>query len=366
MILLYADDPGGANYLAPLAEAMLSQGVLFRFQIAHALVAFAAERKMNCEVRAGAATAESMLADVRLLVTGTSEDPDCFAHRLVGAARVNGIVSVGVVDMAVNADRRFLGRSNNPLQYAPDWLAVTDAYTASVYAALGYPANRLWVCGHPHYDQVRARRKMFLTQDRVALRQSVYPQAPADRPIWLFLAEGVDQLNPAASFRGTDYTLHGRGDNDFRGVIALEEVLDAAAKLNPRPWVALRLHPKNRPEDFMSLVPELGMVSQSGDPLPLLWAADLVLGMTTMLLLEAYLLGRPHFAILPRPVERTWLTTIAEGLTKSVCTRSELRAMLSAAYASYAPDGDVLPKGSASQLLNKVSSLLEDIGANRC
>lgn len=364
MILLYADDPGGANYLAPLAGAMLSQGVLFRFQIAPVLVMFAAERKINCEVRAGAATAENMLADVRLLVAGTSEDPDCFAHRLVEAARIKGIASVGVVDMAVNADRRFLGRSNNPLQYAPDWLAVPDAYTASVYAALGYPADRLLVCGHPHYDQVRARRSVFLTQDRTALRQSVYPQAPAGRPIWLFLAEGVDQLNPAASFRGADYTLHGRGGNDFRGVIALEEVLDAVAESNPRPWVVLRLHPKSRPEDFMSLMPELGMVSQRGDPLPLLWAADLVLGMTTMLLLEAYLLGRPHFAILPRPVERAWLTTIAEGLTESVCTRTELRAMLSVAYASHVPDEDMLPKGAVSQLLDKVLSLLEGVGAD--
>lgn len=359
MILLYADDPGGANYLAPLAESMLSRSIPFRFQIAPVLAEFAAERKINCVVRPDAVTADGMLADVRLLVIGTSEDPGCFAHGLVEAARASGITSLGVVDMAVNADRRFRGYSNNPLQYAPDWLAVTEASTAAAYAALGYPSDRLLVCGHPYYDQVRARRRTFLTQDRAALRQVAYPQAPANRPVWLFLAEGVDQLNPAASFRSPDYTLYGRGGHDFRGVIVLEEVLDAAAELNPRPWVVLRLHPKNRPEDFISLAPELGMISQTGDPLPLVWAADLVLGMTTMLLLEAYLLGRPHLAILPRHVERAWLTTIAEGLTKSVCTRAELRATLSLAYENHIPNEDALPKDLTSRLLEKILDLIE-------
>lgn len=353
MILLYADDPGGANFLAPIADALSARSVLHSFQVAPSLAGFMVDRGVNCIIRS-AITAENMLDNVKLLMVGTSEDMDCFAHGLVDAARTRGIASLGVVDMAVNADRRFRGRSNDPLRHAPDWLAVTDDSTVAAYTALGYPPDRLLVCGHPHYDKVRAQRDTFLTQDRTIHRQTCYPQAPIGRPIWLFLAEGIDQLNPVVSFRSSDYTLHGRGGHNFRGVIVLEEVLDTAAELSPRPWVVLRLHPKNRVEEFISLAPELGMTSQTGDPLPLVWAADLVLGMTTMLLLETYLLGRPHLAILPRVAERTWLYTLTDGLTKSVCTRTTLRAMLSLPYTDLSPSNDALPKNAVNRLLDHV------------
>ncbi len=352
MILLYADDPGGANYLAPLTDALSEHGISNCFVIAPALVAFAADRGFTCVVRANTVTAEGMLNDVSLLVVGTSEDKGCFAHKLVDVARARNITSLGVVDMGINADRRFRGFGVDPLRHAPDWLAVTDESSAVAFTKIGFPVDHLLVCGHPLYDKVRTQRLTFLEQDLNMMRQCCYPEAPAGRPIWLFLAEGIDQLNPEVSFRSPDYTLHGRGVHDFRGLVVLEEVLDAAAELDPRPWVVLRLHPKNKLEDFRPLTQELGMVSQTGDPLPLVWAADLVIGMTTMLLIETYLLGRPHLAVLPRISEKTWLYTTSEGLTQTTFTREELRAFLSLPYEKLVPQGDMLPKDAVKILLS--------------
>jgi hypothetical protein len=354
MILLYADDPGGANFLSPIADALSAGNLPNRFLISPELLGFAADRGMNCLVRTNTITAEDMLKDVKFLVVGTSEDRDCFAHQLVEAARLSKINSLGVVDMAVNAAHRFSGRSKVALKYAPDWLAVTDNSSAHAFIELGYSANHVLICGNPHFDEVRYKRRSFMSQDLKKLRQTLYHQAPPGRPIWLFLAEGVDQLNPVVSFRSSDYTLHGRGAQDFRCVVVLEEVLDAAAELHPRPWVVLRLHPKNQIEEFKTLAPEIGMVSQIGDPLPLVWSADLVLGMTTMLLLETYLLGRPHLAILPRAIERTWLYTTNEGLTKSVFTRSSLRALLSTPYENLTPSLDDLPKDAIKMLVSHI------------
>ncbi len=355
LILLYADDPGGGNYLAPLADALLAEGMSCQFQVAPELAKYAADRRMKCVVREENSKADDMLANVKLLIVGTSENPDCFAHDLVEAARAANIPSVGVVDMKVNADRRFKGSGDNPLKHVPDWLVVGDDSAADAYISLGFPSNRLLVYGHPHYDAVRARRKQFQGQDFLLLRQTAFPMAPVNRPIWLFLAEGIDQLNSSASFRDSDYTMFGRGGSDFRSVIVLEEVLDAAAQLNPRPWVVLRLHPKNREEDFTSLAPELGMISREGDPLPLVWAADLVLGMTTMLLVETYLLGRPHLSILPRISERTWLYTLEQELTKTVCSREELLAILLSDCVCLNVGEDSLPTGAVNKLLDFVN-----------
>ena len=355
-LLLYADDPGAVNYLAPLPEALRAVGFGVEFLVSPALARYVTDRQIACKIRNEISPPEALLARSDGLVIGTSEDSHCFGHGLIAAARRMGIPSLAVIDMEVNAADRFLGESEYPLFHAPDFLAVPDASCQDAYVKLGFPGNRIMVCGHPHYDLVRARREEFLTQDRHTIRQAVFPGAPVDRPIWLFLAEGVDQLNPVFSYRSPDYTLSGRGGSDFRTGIVLEEVLDEAAAFHPKPYVVLRLHPKNLPEDFSAYAKELGEISQAGDPLPLVWAADLVIGMTTMLLLETYLLRRPHVAVLPRATERNWLVTTATGLTPVAVTREELHHLVQvfsqSAETTPHPDEEiVLPKSSISTLV---------------
>lgn len=355
-LLLYADDPGAANYLAPLPAALSAAGFLVEFLVAPALTRYVADRQIGCRVRNETSPPEALLARSDGLVIGTSEDPRCFGHSLIATARRMGIPSLAVIDMEVNAAGRFRGESEDPLLHAPDFLAVPDSSCRDAYAKLGFPESRMMVCGHPHYDLVRARREAFLTQDRRVIRQAVFPGAPTDRPIWLFLAEAIDQINPAMSYRSPDYTLSGRGSSDFRTAIVLEEVLDAAAVVYPKPYVVLRLHPKNHPEDFTAYAPDLGETSQSGDPLPLVWAADLVIGMTSMLLLETYLLRRPHVAVLPRAAECNWLVTTATGLTPVASTRDELRHLVQSLSESTEitpcpDDSSVLPRNAVSTLV---------------
>jgi len=358
-LLLYADDPGAANYLAPLPAALSAAGFLVEFLVAPALARYAADRHIACKVRNETSPPEALLARSDGLVIGTSEDPRCFGHSLIATARRMGIPSLAVIDMEVNAAGRFRGESEDPLLHAPDFLAVPDSSCRDAYAKLGFPESRMMVCGHPHYDLVRARREELLTQDRRVIRQAVFPQAPTDRPIWLFLAEAIDQLNPAISYRSPDYTLSGRGGSDFRTAIVLEEVLDAAAVFYPKPYVVLRLHPKNLPEDFTAYANELGETSETGDPLPLVWAADLVIGMTTMLLLETYLLRRPHLAVLPRAVERNWLVTTATGLTPVASTRDELHYLVqtlsqSTEITPHPDENSVLPRNAVSILVERL------------
>jgi hypothetical protein len=113
----------------------------------------------------------------------------------------------------------------------------------------------------------------------------------------------------------------------------------------PRPWVVLRLHPKSRAEDFAACLDNVDAVSSGGDPLPLLWAADVVLGMTSMLLLEAALLGKPHLSVLPRAEERAWLAPLSSGLTPVAVTRAQLAKQLAASVPPPNPErlDEVLP-----------------------
>lgn len=326
MILLYADDPGAANYLAPIARALEGKRPA-QFIVDSALRSFIMDRGIACSIRQETAP-DRLLHGADLLVVGTSENPDCFGHQLTIVARQSGCTSLGVIDMQVNAARRFKGRSAAPLAFAPDYLAVPDQGSSDAFTALGFPTERVFLCGHPLYDDVRERRRQF--ERTPPARAAVFPEARAGAPIWLFIGEGVDQLDPPVSFRSSGYTLHGRGDTDFRGAIVLEEIVAAAASQPVRPWIVLRLHPKNQLEEFAPCLSGVDAVSSEGDPLPLLWTADLVFGMTSMLLLEAALLGRPHLSVLPRGEEREWLATLPSGVTPTVTTAAELTAQLAA------------------------------------
>jgi len=356
VILLYADDPGGCNYLAPLAKALSGRAESHAFLVPSSLQKYAADRGMNVQIRPVDSSAQALLSGVDLLIVGTSEDPMCFAHELVTEARQASVPSLGVVDMNVNADRRFRADTSDPLALAPDWLAVSDALAAESFRRLGFPSERILVCGHPHFDEVRARRAHLSTQERDALRVQAFGVDPVDRPIWVFLAEGVDQLNPTESHRTAQYTLTGRGTSDFRGAIVLQEVLDAARDMHPRPWVVLRLHPKSWAADFASVAGEVDQVSREGDPLQLIYAADLVIGMSTMLLVEAYLLGCAHLSVLPRPCERQWLFTLERGLTQVVSTRESLREALASAPGHFRPAGDELLADATAQLISFINA----------
>jgi predicted glycosyltransferase len=130
--------------------------------------------------------------------------------------------------------------------------------------------------------------------------------------------------------RSAEYTLHGRGSSDRRADIVLEEVLDAAALLEPRPYVVLRLHPKNSREEFARYLNEVDLVSEGGDPIELIWASDLVVGLSSILLMEAAVAGRPTLSVVPREAERVWSPSVMEELTPCVTTRKALRAMVGA------------------------------------
>lgn len=356
-ILLYADDPGGANYLAPLLSALVQAGFRCSFLIAPALADFVLQRGLIASTRPNV-SADSLLNGVDLLLVGTSEDRGCFAHQLTDAAKQKNIPSIGVVDMTLNAAGRFQGLSNAPLNHAPDWLAVPDEACRAAYIDLGFPAGKIVVCGHPHYDVVRSRRQLLKEVDRAELRSRIYPDAPPGRPVWLFLAEGVDRLDPSQSYRNADYTLAGRGDTDFRACIVLEELLDAAGSINPRPWIVLRPHPKTALAEFAPVLSELGGIQQNGDPLEAVWAADMVVGMTTMLLLETMLLERPHLSIVPRSLEMEWLPSLKLGLTPFATTREEIRAHLDSAEKGFAASATTLPGDALGKLLGVVSRAL--------
>ena len=361
-VLLFAEDPGGANVLAPLVTALNEMNIVTALCADPKVDEYLRDRHIDFMSLEGDAGINLDTVAPRLLVTGTSERPESSSLDFIDAAHRRGITTLAAIDMITNTDRRFRGRSEDPLTHIADYVAVPDDATAAAYLELGVPEARIVVCGHPHYDVVRARRAELERADRAYYRASLLPNAAEDQTVVVLLAEGIDRLNPAASQKSECYTLHGDGTSNDRTTIVLQEVLDGLKALKIRPYIVLRLHPGNGPEDYAPLHHRVDHISRSGDPLPLIWGADLVIGMTTMLLVEAHLLGRPTLSVVPRDIERNWLPTAADELTPVVTDRHDIipamHMLLSQAAAPNAKRPDGLPSGAIQNYVTLISGLL--------
>jgi len=363
-VLIFAEDPGAANFVAELPAALAARGVGTTFLSAGAASAYLGRRGIETGTleRGDVDCVLDELAPSCVLV-GTAENPDTAGLVLIDAARGREVVSVGAIDAPANAAYRFRGCADGSLTHRPDWLLVPEDWTARAFSTLGFPANRIVVCGHPHFDCVRAYAARPDTPDRQTLRRALVPNADSTQKVVIFAAEPSTGLDPHEYRRSAGYELHGRGRSDERTAIVLEEFLEAAAGIQPRPYIVLRLHPKDTASEFDAYVPEIDQISQDELALDMIIASDAVVGMTTMLIVEAVLLGRPTLSIVPRRQEEEWLPTISLGLTPCAHTRPEVKACVAALLSgkevpSSAAVADALPSGGTARAADFLARLV--------
>jgi hypothetical protein len=324
--LMYAEDPGAANYVGPLSVELRAQGHAVRLLAEGAAVGVLTSAAVEWEPVAAPRDIDGVLDAMqpRVVVAGTSENPDSAGLRLLDAARTRGCISVGAVDAYSNAEYRFRGRASAPLAHAPEYLMVPDRQTSDAFVRLGYPAECIRVCGHPRFEAIQRERRRLEGAGRPAMRSQLFPDAAAERHVLVFVAEVSTGMNPRDYRRSDTYTLHGWGAADGRTEIVLEEFLDAVGTRSPRPYLVLRLHPKNTRDEFVPYLKYIDRVSEGGSPLDMIFAADGVVGMTSMLLMEAALLGQATLSIVPREMEKSWLPAIGTGLAACATTADEI------------------------------------------
>ena len=248
-------------------------------------------------------------------LVGTSENKESLAFNIIDIAKSQNKLSIGIVDMLSNASLRFSGLTNNPLKHKPDKLIVTDNKTFKKFLSLGMSEKDIFLCNHPQIERINSKKDLLIKYHNHKKKHSKR---------WLFVAEGIDLLNPKESYYCNDYVFKGRGDCEWRTGIILEEVIDCIKDINFKPNLVVRLHPKNNIEDFELWKDEIEFDSIK-DPLESLCNSDVVLGMSSNLLVEAMLLGKPVLSILPRPKEVSLMSELESKIIKSVFCKKDLR-----------------------------------------
>ena len=317
-IIFCLEDPGAVNFIAPLPAQVKQELGLSSTVLACGLAKKLLSNRQIPFIDSKTIQIESLLSNYspNLVIGGTAENPDNIFLKLVEKAKTLKIPTIAVVDMQVNADRRFRGRSNNPLQFAPDFIMVPDHYTKSVYEKLSFPSTAITVVGYPQFDHLRNLEKQR-TRKKETKSQTI-----------VFVSEPKSLLNPALTTKNKNYFFSGTTNSTYRTRIVIEELLRSLKNIQLNANLILRLHPKNDISELEDLSIEFNSISRDENPIDLLWQADLVVGMTSMLLQEAAWLSKRTLTILSEPNEFARLPAIQCGLIKSVKSREELEQAL--------------------------------------
>lgn len=358
-VLMFVEDPGAANFMVPVIPALQALGLSVALRVDGAAVTYVPGQSPAVAVAKVEGDAAAVLDAIRpkLVFCGTGENRRSLALALTAEAKARGLPTVAAVDAPGNAAERFRGLSQDPLTFAPGHILVADDATARDFAALGYTSG-ITVCGNPHYDATLARLAALGREGRDQVRARALKGRPA-APVVVFASEVSDGLLEGQYRRSGAYTLHGSGRHDGRTEIVIEEFLAAAATLTPRPYTVLRLHPKNTREELAPFLAGFDEVSQGGSGLELVFAADAVCGMISVLLAEAAMAGRPVLSILPRAEERDWLPELIRRTIRAAHTSADVGTAMTALLKGEGVIAVTTQPGAAERAAAAIKNLLQ-------
>jgi hypothetical protein len=104
----------------------------------------------------------------------------------------------------------------------------------------------------------------------------------------------------------------------------MEELIDSLKRSDIEAQTVLRLHPNSSIDDFNPISSEFDEISSNSDPYDDCLKCDLIVGISSMLLLEASLIGKPTLSIMPDLNELYWMPNNYLGPTDVVSTRQGL------------------------------------------
>lgn len=318
-VLVGVQEAGSANALIPVIKELQGRG-----GIDVALVACAeavsvlkqaglAPDELRGNVEAAQQLLDEMTPDLLLLGTAWGPSLDKILLRLANA---QGLPTLSVVDHWSCYRERFTEPSSGTCHW-PTMIAVPDAFAMTEAIEAGVPADRLVVTGQPHLDALaRAVQGTSLQHDASRLRGEWLTDGlhASSRRLIVFVSEALSYDHPpgTGSYRG--YTEVEALDGLLQAVHRVEQDTGLAVK------IVAKLHPKERryPSALKALAArwDVRLVNQEA-PWPCILAADAVVGMSSMLLIEAALAGQPTMSFQPGALPQPPFVGIRLGLVAS-------------------------------------------------
>jgi len=266
--------------------------------------------------------------DAAALLTGTSMKTELDSRFWLAADQL-GLASVALLDHWTNYAERF--SVDAPLDRLPALIAVTDETAAAELVARGCPVDRIRITGNPRFDDLP---ESITTELREQARQTL----------------GIELDRQVAVFASQPLARHYRDALGYTEVEAVTSFLDGLAEVAPESLGLIKLHPLESAEAHASFLdrpsPEVRVLSDA-PIIDLIAAADVFCGMTSIVLLDAALLGVPTLSIRPGGGPDHFIDIHGE-LIRSVLIAAEAPSTLEAAFVAGPRPVPVRPRGGAA------------------
>jgi len=345
-------DRGGAHAVAPVIQALNADG-----RVAVRALAYGAACAVWADGQLAFTSLDSTTTDVRLepktalLMTGTSSpNPLEYEKAFIAAARTQGVPSLAVLDFWSNYAQRF-GDAQGRLVYVPDRVAVMDQWARDELIACGMDRERIVVTGQPAFDDLGVTRTRFTPARRQALRarwnigENEWMVLFASQPLSvLFGSDASNPLYPGFDERQVLHTL----------VAALDNI---ARRTRHKITLTILPHPREQGETLQIEGRVIRtVVARDSQPRELAMAADLVVGMTSTLLVEACYLGCVTCSLQPGLRWPDTFPTNRWGVSRAVYCQADVQP---------AVEQLLLDESSRVVLQSRLAMLTLDTGATR-
>ena len=223
----------------------------------------------------------------RFVLTGTSIDGN-IESAVTRRARQQRVPVFAILDHWSEYGRRF-GEQEGELTAVPDVVFVPDGRARDDLARLGVPDDRLIVSGHPAFDRLAEVRSRFSDEvQRMVLKDLDVPESPG---IAVFVSEPVSADHADKRLNYSEFSV-------LRSILMALRLLPS----DVRPCLILKLHPREGQGKFAAVLREFPDVKAKAAPpsidrYTLLMASNVVLGIDSIMLLEASVLGAKAFSV---------------------------------------------------------------------
>ena len=368
-VLLFARDPGGANAVVPLAPILAERGhevLLYGKDAALKQYLAYGQAGLDLAVAAPEMSIDSYAGFLQqlapdFLITATGSDD--FAEKLLWqAAERLAIPSFAILDHWFNYGIRFspyklveqeLYEQDKQHPFLPSRILVMDDEVRAAMIQEGFAPERILVSGQPHFDSLRQQAKRFAAED-ISKYRTQLGIAEADF-LLCFISENITEPD-----KGDDLGQYYWGYTERSVFSELMDALQAATAASGRKaHVVVKPHPNETFDAYSDLIEAKagGLVSASIDaavhPVKLCRAVDLVCGMSSMVLVEAVILGLPVLSVQIGLLHDNPFILDKKGIVRSILDRRELQDKLTGYLTgkSVEPAKFSVPTGAAERII---------------
>ena len=340
-ILIFSRDPGGTNAIMPLIEPLRALGNEVSVYGKDAALSIYRKQNIECSdicdtIPSGTqGETDEFVRKIRadLIVTGTSSEDFTERHLWKAAERAE-ITSFAVLDQWTNYRLRLISEGSDPMNeratselIVPSFFFIMDDFARKEMCALGIDREKLVVSGQPFFDYIRKTGDRFTTQEIEKLRREL--SGSEDGHVFVFASQPIASIHRKNGM-AEDYW-------GYTEETVLKSVVKCLSKLTEematKVTLVFRLHPKDESHVYQNALAKLPnsikvVVDRETDSSLLLKASDLIIGMFSMLLLEAAILERRFISVQIGLKRENPLIFDRMGLVRSILTEQELEGSL--------------------------------------